>query len=310
MGANVRVFVREMIKFRAILNLNNKFIQRMICEKRNIVLEGLHDRAILLDVFFKEEETQKPIVVFCHGFKGFKDWGAFDLVANAFAEAGFVFIKFNFSYNGTSVEHPKDFVDLAAFGNNNFLIELDDIKMVLDALENNLLPVPDRLLDFRKLSLVGHSRGGGIAILKAAEDDRVKQLVTWASVSEFGKHWKKELMEEIEKNGVIYVPNARTGQQMPIYWQLYQTYFDNQVRLHIPSCFEKLAIPSLIVHGTADDTVPFDSATQLAGLNSHATLLSIENGNHVFGGKHPWDESELPDDLKNVVTESIRFLKN
>jgi fermentation-respiration switch protein FrsA (DUF1100 family) len=117
-------------------------------------------------------------------------------------------------------------------------------------------------------------------------------------------------MEEIEKNGVIYVPNARTGQQMPIYWQLYQTYFDNQVRLHIPSCFEKLAIPSLIVHGTADDTVPFDSATQLAGLNSHATLLSIENGNHVFGGKHPWDESELPDDLKNVVTESIRFLKN
>lgn len=282
----------------------------MICEKRNIALEGLHGKPILLDVFYKEDETKKPIVVFCHGFKGFKDWGTFDLVANAFAQAGFVFLKFNFSYNGTSVEQPTEFVDLEAFGNNNFLIELDDLKVVLDTLENNLLPIPHHLLDFSQLSLVGHSRGGGVAILKAAEDDRVKKLVTWASVSEFGKHWKKELMEEIEKNGVIYVPNARTGQQMPIYWQLYQTFFDNQVRLHIATRFEELTIPSLIVHGTADDVVPFASATQLVSLNSHATLLSIENGNHVFGGKHPWEESEPPTDLKNVVAESIRFLKN
>ncbi len=282
----------------------------MICEKRNIVLDGLHGKPILLDVFYKEAETKKPIVVFCHGFKGFKDWGTFDLVAKTFAEAGFVFVKFNFSYNGTSVAQPTDFVDLETFGNNNFLIELDDIKVVLDALENNLLPIPQQLLDFSKLALVGHSRGGGVAILKAAEDDRVKKLVTWASVSEFGNHWSKKLMQEIEKNGVIYVPNSRTGQQMPIYWQLYQSYFDNQARLNIPSRFEKLTIPSLIAHGTADEVVPFACATQLVGLNSHATLLSIENGNHVFGGKQPWEESELPEDLGKVVVESIRFLKN
>lgn len=282
----------------------------MICEKRNIVLDGLHGKPILLDVFYKADETKKPIVVFCHGFKGFKDWGTFDLVANAFVEAGFVFVKFNFSYNGTSVAEPVEFVDLEAFGNNNFLIELDDIKVVLDALGNNLLPIPQQMLDFSQLSLVGHSRGGGIAILKAAEDERVKKLVTWASVSEFGKHWNEKLMQEIEKNGVIYVPNSRTGQQMPIYWQLYQSYFDNQARLHIPSSFEKLTIPSLIAHGTVDDVVPFVCATQLVGLNSQATLLSIENGNHVFGGKHPWGESELPEDLEKVVVESIRFLKN
>jgi pimeloyl-ACP methyl ester carboxylesterase len=282
----------------------------MIYEKRNIVLDGLHGKPILLDVFYKEAERKKPIVVFCHGFKGFKDWGTFDLVGKSFAEAGFVFLKFNFSYNGTSVEQPTEFVDLEAFGNNNFLIELDDIKVVLDALENNLLPIPQNLLDFNQLSLVGHSRGGGVTILKAAEDKRVKKLVTWASVSEFGKYWTEASMQEIKEKGVMYVPNARTAQQMPIYWQLYQSYFDNQARLHIPSRFEKLDIPILIAHGTADEVVSFASATQLVDLNSHATLLSIENSNHVFGGKHPWLENKLPDDLKKVVEESIGFLKN
>jgi len=38
-------------------------------------------------------------------------------------------------------------------------------------------------------------------------------------------------------------------------------------------------------------------------------LVSIENGNHVFGSKHPWESNTLPKELKEVVKNCIDFIK-
>ena len=75
---------------------------------------------IFIDITYKETLLNKNIVIFCHGFKGFKDWGCFNLVADSFADNDFVFIKFIFSHNGTNSTDMLNFVDLDAFGNNNF----------------------------------------------------------------------------------------------------------------------------------------------------------------------------------------------
>jgi hypothetical protein len=61
--------------------------------------------------------NQSDLIVFCHGFNGFKDWGAFNLMADYLQ--GFQFVKLNFSHNETS-DASLDFVDLEAFGANNF----------------------------------------------------------------------------------------------------------------------------------------------------------------------------------------------
>ena len=76
----------------------------VIKNKRNIALEGKHQRPVVTDVFFEEDNTPKPVLIFCHGYKGFKDWGLWDLTAEAFARRGFFFIKFNFSFNGGTLE--------------------------------------------------------------------------------------------------------------------------------------------------------------------------------------------------------------
>ena len=52
------------------------------------------------DVFLPEGDSILPVVVCCHGFKGFKDWGCWPSVAIKIAEAGFAVITFNFSRNG------------------------------------------------------------------------------------------------------------------------------------------------------------------------------------------------------------------
>lgn len=281
----------------------------MILRRQNVILQSKHNRPFLADVYYKQDGRAKPVVIFSHGFKGFKDWGAFNLVADAFAEAGLVFVKFSFSHNGTTVEHPEDFVDLEAFGNDNISIELDDLGVVIDWVCSAEFPVNTNEYNANEIYLTGHSRGGGISILKVREDSRIKKLSTWGSVNEIGKYWKKEEMEKIKSDGVIFVPNARTNQMMPIKWQMYEDYFANIGRLFIPDAVKQISIPFLIVHGVKDETVPVSSATEMKEWNNSAEVLLLENGNHNFGGRHPWHKDELPTDLQTVVAKTIEFFK-
>ena len=78
------------------------------------VIERAHNKPILVDIRYISDQNPKPILIFCHGYKGFKDWGAWNIMANAFAKQGFCFIKFNFSHNGGTMEQPIDFPDLEA----------------------------------------------------------------------------------------------------------------------------------------------------------------------------------------------------
>ena len=276
---------------------------------RNKELEGPHGKPILLDVFYEDNGVPKPIVIFVHGFKGFKDWGHFDLMAEHFAHQGFVFVKFNFSHGGITKENLTEFSDLEGFGNNNFTIEMDDLGAVINWILEEKEAVPAEEMDGKKLYLVGHSRGGGIVILKAREDERVKKIVTWASVSEFGKYWNEAVMEIWKEEGVQYIPNARTGQDMPMYFQIYENYFANLERLHIPTAAKDLKIPALFFHGTDDEAVPYQSGQDLEEWVENGRLITVEGGNHTFGGKHPWESPNLPEHAQHVIEETVSFLK-
>ncbi len=79
---------------------------------KNIILTDRHTKPIATDIHFDERGGKRPAIIYAHGFNGFKDWGGFDLIAKQFVEAGFTFIKFNFSFNGTTPERPEEFTDL------------------------------------------------------------------------------------------------------------------------------------------------------------------------------------------------------
>ena len=280
-------------------------MQRII----NLALSGSKNRTMLIDLYWKASNTPKPIVIFAHGFKGFKDWGHFDQVASEFARSGFVFLKFNFSHNGTTQASPTSFDDLDAFGNNTFSMELDDLGKVIDFTRSKTFPVPADECHASQLFLLGHSRGGGIAILKAAEDPRVRKIATWAAVSGFGKLWSDEVIEEWRRNGVLYIQNTRTGQQMPLYWQLYADYLQHPERLDITVRSLDLQIPFLIVHGTADVTVPYHSALEMSEKNPLARLVTILGGDHTFSARHPWPEAYLPEDTQRALQATAAFFK-
>lgn len=272
---------------------------------KNILIPGSKVKPILLDCFFKEDGEPKPIVIFSHGFKGFKDWGHFNFMAEQFAEAGFVFIKFNFSHNGTTPEDPTNFADLEAFGNNNYTIELDDLKKVIDW-SQSYEPIKKEV-DVHKIYLLGHSRGGGTTILKAGEDARVKKIVTWAAVSDMMRN-KQKTIETWKRDGVVYAKNARTKQSMPLYYQFYENQVANKERLNIHHAIKRFDIPFLIVHGTADEAVPFHDAEDLLKSAKHAKILKVENADHTFGARHPFD-GNLNEQAKEVIESTISFFK-
>lgn len=274
----------------------------------NIIINGSKEKPITLDIFYKQTNKPKPVVIFVHGFKGFKDWGHFNTVAQTFVDAGFIFVKFNFSYNGTTTQNPMVFDDLEAFGNNNYIIELNDLSLVIDwVLTNDTF---SQEIDLENLSLIGHSRGGGIIVLKAAEDKRVKKIATWAAVSDFIYRNKPSTIEAWKQQGVVHTFNMRTGQQMPLYYQFYETIQANTDRLNIVRAAKQLSIPFLIIHGTADTAVSFNDAEELHKACKHSKLLVIEGADHTFGIKHPFIDTVYPEQANTVIQQTISFFEN
>ncbi|HMT30329.1 MAG TPA: prolyl oligopeptidase family serine peptidase, partial [Bacteroidia bacterium] len=195
-----------------------------------------------------------------------------------------------------------------AFGQNNFSKELDDLEVVLDYLHNNSLEFK---ADISRISLIGHSRGGGISILKGAEDHRINSVVTWASVAEFARHVTKPEIKVWKEKGVLLIENTRTNQMMPLYIQLYDDYIRNHRRFNIRNAVRNLSKPLLIIHGTDDDTVPFAHAVELQQLSSNrAALIRIDGGGHTFGAAHPHTSGSLTKHFYEVLNETILFLKS
>ncbi len=277
---------------------------------KNFIVPGKNGKPMSTDLALLNNGTKKPLIIYAHGFNGFKDWGDFNLIAQQFAEAGFVFVKFNFSHNGTTPDHPEEFVELDAYAQNNYTTQLDELGKMIDWCVDEKHHYVEEI-DTNNIYLLGHSLGGGLVILKAAEDDRVKKIATWAAISECKTpwgNWNAEKIQEWKANGVAYTTNSRTKQQMPLDYQLFQDYQENEKRLNIQNAIYNLSIPILLCHGSADEAIPLKKAEDLKAWQPSAALFVVDS-DHVFGRKHPWFESTLPLAMQQVIHQTLEFFK-
>jgi len=271
--------------------------------KDNYTLPGAKGRPMLIDVTYDDAFKNAPVVIFAHGFKGFKDWGTHNLAAGYFANSGFKYLKFNFSHNGTTPDNPLEFIDLIAFSDNTFSIELEDLDTIIDfACSGSGMAAANGVY------LVGHSMGGGISVIKAAEDSRIKKLVTMASISSFYNLWPEEIEIQWRLQGIIYMPNKRTGQQMPLKSTLLGDLDKYPKRLDILAQAAKVKQPWLLMHGDADPTVPLSHAEELYAAHPDAEFFILPAGDHTFGGAHPYLNDVLPTSLVTFCDTVISFL--
>jgi len=268
--------------------------------KRTVIIPTGREKDILADITANDGVSSKGVVVFCHGYKGYKDWGAWNIIANEFANQGFTFIKINFSHNGGTMDNPIDFPDLEAFGNNTYSKEVQDLFTVIDwAVDQYRCNV----------SLIGHSRGGGIVTLVGPRHLNVCNVISWAGVADFKERFPiDDKLQEWKAKGVYHVVNGRTKQEMPHYFSFYEDFKQNEGLLTISNAAAAIVVPHLVIHGDNDEAVAIEDAYRLCEFNPNATLEIITEANHTFGSKHPWIESFLPEPLNEVVEKTINFI--
>ena len=272
-------------------------------KKQNFTIPGAKGRSMLADITFDDALKNVPLIIFSHGFKGFKDWGAHNLMADYFAQNGFRFLKFNFSHNGITTDKPLEFGDMIAFADNTCTMELQDLQAIIDfACGGSGMPRAD------KVYLIGHSMGGAISIIKSTEDKRVSKLVTMGSISGFRNLWPVEIEAQWRLSGMAYMFNKRTGQQMPVKVSFLDDLDKNAARLDILAKAAEVKQPWLIVHGDMDPTVPLAHAQELKDAQPDAGFLVIPGADHVFGATHPYTQNELPPTLHEFCEQAIVFI--
>ena len=241
---------------------------------------------ILVDVRAGSRQSAQPTVLIVAGFKGFKDFAFIPAFADQIARSGFVAITVNVS--GSGVDGAGEFTRLDRFRRNTYSIELDDLHVVRRALERGDLGVAPP----RALGVVGHSRGGAMALLLTAESPSIDAVVTWSAIGRARRHSEAEL-EAWRRAGTLEVPHARLGITLPLDFDVAADCLAHESdRLDIPGHASRLGRPWLQIHGTADETVSFGEAEDLAlaGDDQHA-FLAIENAGHSYGASHPWQRA-------------------
>lgn len=277
------------------------FTEAKMIKREQFILSGADDKTISGDVTYDETHTSQPSIIFVHGIKGFKDWGTHNLVAEAFAKEGYRYVKFNLSHSGVTQQVPDEVTDLEAFAAATISMDLGDLDTAINYVAHTYPLEP--------VYLIGHSRGGGLAILKGAGDERIKKIVTWSAIADFSSLWKKEQEEEWLENGRIYVENARTKEKMPLNSTLLEDYKAHKAEFDILEAAAAIQIPWLILHGDDDINVPFSVAQQLAQVQVKARLQKIQGANHVYGSSHPYTATSLPPQLQEVVEKTLAFFK-
>jgi uncharacterized protein len=256
---------------------------------------------IAVDIRTSERSAPRPAVLILPGFKGFKEWGMFPVLAERVARAGFSAVSINVS--GAGVDDNGRFVYPDRFGHNTFSAELEDVRRVLDALEQGRLG----MVRTSSVGLVGHSRGGGMAILTAGRDPRVHALVTWAAISTVDR-WPDKV-DEWRTAGKLDITNTRTGDVLPLYVDVLDDAIHNREQLDIAAAAGRVTVPWLLLHGSADPSVSLAEARVLSAAAAPANpprLIIIEGAGHTLGAVHPY--AGMTPDLAQALDETLNWL--
>jgi dienelactone hydrolase len=261
---------------------------------------------ILVDVRTANRATPQPAVLVMHGFKGFKDYAFLPVIAERIARAGFTALTF--SVSGSGVDAHGNFVFPDRFAHNSYTREFADIDTVLTALDNGTLALPRPTT----VGILGHSRGGGVVICVARETPRIAAVVTWAAISTVRRYTDAQV-ELWRRRRTMSVTNARTGQVLPMDYEIVEDVLAHPDRFDILAAAAALKRPWLLIHGDADETVPVAEARELAAAARRPgfELRFIAGGSHTFGAVHPWTgataaTTELFDATVRFFTQHLR----
>lgn len=219
-----------------------------------------------LDVAFHPGTIHDALVILGHGVTGNKDRPLLVALAEGLSAHGWPCLRMSFSGNGSSG---------GKFEDSNITKEAGDLKAVLAT-------VPD----FVRVCYIGHSMGGAVGVLAAAEDLRIHALVSLAGMTFTQKFLTREFSDITPGQGNMWdEPGC----------PLSQTYLDDLTKIDSTlAAAARVSQPWLLIHGEADDVVPpSDGEAAHAAAVSTKRWILIPDAGHSFEGQHEYLTGEI-----------------
>ncbi len=129
---------------------------------------------------------------------------------------------------------------------------------------------------FDRTLIIGSSFGGYVASLLAAKDERVKGLVLMAPAFDFASTLRRNGEKELarwRREGSVEVDHFATGEPAQIGYELFA-----DAERQPP--FPPIRVPTYILHGERDDTVPCERSRRVAGANPDSVELDVVDDEH------------------------------
>src|SRR3989338_4229217 len=207
---------------------------------------------------------EDKVTILCHGHSSSKNNKTYDAMVPILNDARVSTFRFDFYGNGES----------------ECKFEESNLSDSIDATTGAIKLVKEK--GFKKIILVGSSFGGLSSTMTASQSKDLYALVLKSPVSDYGEvhfeRYGKEGMEEWKQKGqALYDPKQHKRGLVLNYsfvedYQGYDAY----------AAAQTILIPTLILHGTQDQIVPFSQSQKLSTLIPNVTFRAVEGADHSY----------------------------
>ena len=229
----------------------------------DIICNGQGER---LDVSYRPGVGAPPgvpasIVVIAHGVTAHKDRPWLIALAEALAGAGLASLRVSFAGNGSSEGRFEDAVPSK---------EVGDLGAIVDALER---------WGVTRIAYVGHSMGGAVGVMRTAADPRIVCLVSLAGMVHVDAFFQRTFAHLAPGTPMLDKPECPWSPAIA----------DDAARIgSVTGQAAAIRVPWLLVHGDADELVPYQDALDArAAAGGRAELVTLAGIDHRFTGAVP-----------------------
>ena len=217
-------------------------------------------------IFVSPAQKTEEIVLLIHGFMSHKNSETNQELAKRLGKKGIATIRF----------------DLFGHGESDGLLQHLTLSRCLHQVDGVMTWIQSN--GYLKVSLVGSSFGGLIAIHTAGKYPHLHRLALKCPVSNYPRIWQGRLAREgmlrWKKEGVIAFL-TEDGKA-----KLDYSYYEDLLRYDAYSVAAQIKTPTLVVHGDADLDVPSEQTIRLFDTlrlpNEKKQLMIIPGADHAF----------------------------